>query len=149
MGGYILISRTAVCEPALISFSERLISCAVTFASTFDDLEASFGTENRFFAEPRFALLPFFFFGIRPSLNRKCIGRSDIVLQDVDNEDHYGVVLNSFNENCQGSVPGGNRPVIKKIHPLVVMGRQRFFQKGDSLAHRLVQAGIGVAAFDL
>ena len=46
----------------------------------------------------------------------------------------------------RGSVPRGNRPKIKKIHPLIVMGGQRFFQKSDSLAYCRVQAGILVTA---
>jgi hypothetical protein len=49
----------------------------------------------------------------------------------------------------KGSVPRGDRPKIKKVHPLVVVGRQRFLQKTDRLAHRLVRSGIEVTAFDL
>jgi hypothetical protein len=35
-------------------------------------------------------------------------------------------------------VPGGKRPKVKKIHPLVILSRQGIFKKSDSLAHSLV-----------
>src|SRR5579863_104565 len=42
------------------------------------------------------------------------------------------------------SVTGSNRPKIKKIHPLIVMGGQRFFQEPDGWGQSLLQAGVAV-----
>src|ERR1700722_369143 len=42
------------------------------------------------------------------------------------------------------SLTGGDRPKLKKIHPLIVMARQRFFQKAHGLSQSFLQGGISV-----
>src|SRR3954465_4392801 len=58
--------------------------------------------------------------------------RTRLAMDDLDPR------LASSNLSRGKSVPRGNRPKIKIIHPLVIMGRQSFFKKSDSLAYSLV-----------
>src|SRR5580658_2986708 len=42
------------------------------------------------------------------------------------------------------SVTGGCRPKLKKIQPLIRIGRQRLFQGLDGLAQRALQSGVAI-----